>query len=112
MASTIREKTRDAISDLPDLDDIRDEIASLRRQMEKVSSRAISDGSHHVKRLREQASGRANDLYADGEALLGELGRELRYYEKRARSTVRDHPAQTLAVALGVGALIAFLWRR
>ncbi len=110
--ATIREKTRDAISDLPDLEEIRDEIAALRGQLEKVSNRALSDGTQHVRRLRDRAAGRAGDLYSDGEALLGELSRELRHYERRARSTVRDHPAQTLAVALGVGALIALLWRR
>jgi ElaB/YqjD/DUF883 family membrane-anchored ribosome-binding protein len=112
MSSTIREKARDAVSDLPDLDEIRDEIAVLRRQMEKASSRALSDSSHHLRRLKDRASGRAGDLYTDGEALLGELGRELRVYEKRARSTVREHPGQTMLVALGVGALIALLWRR
>ncbi|PZQ52484.1 MAG: hypothetical protein DI556_02200 [Rhodovulum sulfidophilum] len=110
--ATIQDKTRDAIADLPDLDDIRKEMHALRRQMEKMTSRAVAEGSDHVARLRNQASGRATDLYADGEALLSELGRELRHYEKRARSTVRAHPGQTLAVALGVGALIALLWRR
>jgi ElaB/YqjD/DUF883 family membrane-anchored ribosome-binding protein len=112
MANSIQEKTRDAISDLPDLHDIRKEMNALRRQMEKMSGRAVSDGSDQLRLLRDRASGRATDLYADGEALLGDLGRELRFYEKRARSTVRAHPAQTAAIALGVGALIALLWRR
>lgn len=112
MASSIQEKTREAISDLPDLSDIRKEMNALRRQMEKMSGRAVSDGSDQLRHLRERASGKATDLYSDGEALLGDLARELRVYEKRARSTVRAHPAQTVAVALGLGALIALLWRR
>lgn len=112
MASAIHDKTRDAISDLPDLNDIRKDLNALRRQMENLTGRAVADGSDHVRQLRDRASGRANDLYSDGEALLGELGRELRVYEKRARSTVREHPGQTVAIALGVGALIALLWRR
>ena len=112
MANSIQEKTREAISDLPDLDDIRKEMNAMRRQIERMGGRAVSDGSDHLRHLRERASGKATDLYSDGEALLGDLGRELRVYEKRARTTVRDHPTQTVAIALGLGALIAFLWRR
>ncbi|TPE52523.1 DUF883 family protein [Amaricoccus solimangrovi] len=113
MASTIREKTRAALSDLPDLEEIRDEIALLRRQMDKMSSRALVDGSRQARRLRDRTAARADDLYADAEALLGELGREFRLVERRARTTVRDHPAQSAAVALvGVGLLLALLWRR
>lgn len=109
MASTLRDKTRDAISDLPDLTEVRDEIALLRRQIDKMSRQALREGQG----LRDRAAGRANELYADGEALLGDLGRELRLAERRARDTVRDHPAQTAAVALvGIGLLVALLWRR
>lgn len=116
MAASIQQKTRDALADMPDVADLQKELTHLRAQVEKMVGKAASDGGAKLRRFGSGASGRVGELARDGEALFGdvsrEMGRELRLVEKRAVKTLRDRPVQSIALAVGVGFALAFLLRR
>lgn len=116
MAGLLKEKTHDALAELPDTEDIRAELTRLRGEVETLLGKAASDGGARLRRLRGDATGRLGSLVEDGEALFGDvsrgMSRELRHAERRASATVRNRPVQAVAVALGVGFALALLLRR
>lgn len=109
MSLSLRSKAQDMV---PDVETLRSEMETLRAQIEKLVGDASSSGGAQVRKFKSKASARANDLMHDGEAILGEVGKELRLVEKHAGKAIHDRPVQSLAVALGVGFALAILLRR
>ncbi|MER2507509.1 hypothetical protein [Amaricoccus sp.] len=109
MSALFPDKVRDAA---PDMDDLRKELAALRKQVADLVGAAAADGQKKARRLGKEAFDTVSLLTHDGEALASDVGRELRRVERRAVETVRERPGQSLAVALGLGLVVAVLLRR
>ncbi len=109
MSALFPDKVRDAA---PDMDDLRKELNALRKQVADLVGSAAADGQKRARRMGKDALDTASVLARDGEALASDVGRELLRVERRAVETVRERPGQSLAVALGLGLVIAFLLRR
>lgn len=109
MSALFPDKVRDAA---PDMDELRRELAALRKQVADLVGSAAADGQAKARRMGKEALGTASVLARDGEALAADAGRELLRAERRAVEVVREHPGQSLALALGLGLVIAVLLRR
>jgi len=97
MASSM-EKLSSALPDSDDLSSLRRELLSIRDEIEQRLGKAASRGGRRLRSI----GGNAGDMVMD-------VGRDL---ESRTAATVRARPAEALMLALGVGFLLAWLWRR
>ncbi len=109
MSALFPDKARDAA---PDMDALREELAALRKQVADLVGAAAADGQAKARRIGKEAFDTAGSLARDGEALAADVGRELLRAERRAVEVVRERPGQSLALALGLGLVIAVLLRR
>lgn len=112
MATRTTANTREAANGSPDLGAIRDEMKQLRAQIETATRGAARAGRTRFDRAKVSASDTMDDLVGEAEARLEEFGNELAHYEQRAIATVRERPMQSIGIALAVGFLIAFFFRR
>lgn len=101
----------DAGQDVPDRD-LQAEVAALRAEIEALAARlsAIGGKSHEAGRLA--ASLGVDGLRARGDAALAGIQAEFDEVEERLTRKVREKPFTALAVAAGVGYLLALLSRR
>lgn len=88
------------------------ELVQLRAQVEKLAGTATSFGRGKLRRVGAGTRGRMDALLADGETMADDIGQELRLVEARALATVRERPLQSVGIALGIGFLLALLFRR
>lgn len=105
------------------INEIRDEIASLAKLLSQVgvdtardAQARASDASRNVRsrahEARDTAEAGLNDIIANGELLFAELRDRYASTEKQVRHTVREHPIATLGAAAALGLLVAALIRR
>ena len=87
------------------IDALKAEIASLTRQISASGGRSIDA-------LRKAAAGSTDDLMAQGEAALEGLRTGARDMEEQVAEAVREKPMTALALAAGVGFLVARKARR
>lgn len=81
-----------------DLGSVEERIADLRRKVEELMSEQVAPAMH-------RASGRAQDL-------AHQAGNLTRREAEQVMGVVRDRPVATIAIAVGVGFLLAKLLRR
>lgn len=112
MAGLLQHKARSALAELPDRGEMQAEIRDLRAQIERLAGRAASRSGRELRRLSAEAGDRAGGWLEEGEALFGDVGRELRHVERRATATVRARPVESAALALGLGLAVVWLLRR
>jgi ElaB/YqjD/DUF883 family membrane-anchored ribosome-binding protein len=95
-----------------DLAAIRAEMAALTEQVTALVGAAGKDGAAMVRRVRSKASDTLDDAAEASGQVFQSVGRELTTAQKYATGAVRHHPYQTVALVIGLGALIAFFVRR
>lgn len=88
------------------------ELGRLRTRIERTGGQAASGGRARLRQAGTDASEHLGDLLDDSEKMLDDLKRELRVIEEQAGDMVRARPFQAVLVALGLGFLLALLFRR
>lgn len=94
------------------INELRDEIASLAKLLSQRGSEASRDVRTRAHDAREHAESSLHDLIENGEQLFADLRDRYALTEKQVRHTVREHPVATLGAAAALGLLIAALIRR
>jgi len=94
------------------INELRDEIASLASLLSQRGSEASKDVRTKAQDAREHTEASLHDLIENGEQLFAELRSRYALTEKQMRHTVREHPVATLGAAAALGLLIAALIRR
>lgn len=92
--------------------DIEDEIHTLTRALEQLRKRAGHDSHEGLSRLCDRAGRLLHDSLEGWEDTYGELSRSSRELSRAASQRVRERPLTSVAIALGVVALIGWLASR
>ncbi len=87
------------------IEQLRDEIASLTKLVGK-------SGARQGEKIHHQAEAGVEDLMGRGEDLLRELQDGYARGAREVRATVRRHPAATIGAAAAFGIVLALLARR
>lgn len=92
--------------------DLEADIRQLKADIEKLADQLARTGQHGYGAARQAAADGAEQLRAQGEAAVDSLRANARDLESQIVERVREKPITSLAVAAGVGYLIALLSRR
>lgn len=88
------------------------EIKRLRADVAKLSEQLKDTGQHSYSAARSAASNSVDNLKVRGEAAIEDIRLQARDYEAQLSDTVREKPISSLAIAAGVGFVLALLTRR
>jgi ElaB/YqjD/DUF883 family membrane-anchored ribosome-binding protein len=92
--------------------DLEADIRQLKADIEKLTRQLAKTGEHGYGTARRAASEGVEQLRAQGEAAFDNLRGNARDIEAQITASVREKPVTSLAIAAGVGFLIALLARR
>ncbi|PSJ63421.1 DUF883 family protein [Kumtagia ephedrae] len=92
--------------------DLEADIRQLRQDIAKLAEQLTKTGQHSYGTARRAAAEGAEQLRAQGEAAIQNLKSNARDLEDQLTTTVREKPITSLAIAAGVGYLLALLSRR
>lgn len=92
--------------------DLEADIRQLRADMAKLTEQLATTGEHSYSTARRAAKEGVEQLRAQGEAAMETLRDNARDVEEQVLATVREKPITSLAVAAGIGYLMALLSRR
>ncbi|MBU1332972.1 MAG: DUF883 family protein [Gammaproteobacteria bacterium] len=92
--------------------DIEQEIDTLTRALDQLRKRAGHDSHVGISRLRDRAGRLLHDSLDGWEDTYGELSRTSRELSRAASERVRERPVTSVAIGLGVVALIGWLVSR
>ncbi len=88
------------------------QIEILRAEVAKLTAQIESSGNISVKAMKKAASAGVDQLKSQGEVAFDGIRSNARDIEDQVYATVREKPATSLAIAAGVGFLLAILARR
>ncbi|TWG98066.1 ElaB/YqjD/DUF883 family membrane-anchored ribosome-binding protein [Mesorhizobium sp. J18] len=92
--------------------DLEADIQKLRDDISLLTKHLKDAGDHSLRTARKAASEGAEHLRAQGEATIEGLRDNAKDLEVQLTSTVREKPITSLALAAGVGFLLAVIMRR
>ncbi|MGB3389445.1 MAG: hypothetical protein WBA88_15840 [Pseudaminobacter sp.] len=92
--------------------DLEADIRQLRADIAKLTEQLATTGEHSYSTARRAAREGVDQLRAQGEAAIEGLRSNARDVEEQVLATVREKPITSLAVAAGIGYLLALLSRR
>lgn len=92
--------------------DLEADIKQLKADIEALAKQLAATGEHGYGAARRAASQGAEQLKAQSDAAVEALRANARDIEEQFMTTVREKPVTSLAIAAGVGFLIALLARR
>lgn len=92
--------------------DLEADIAQLKADFEKLAAQFARTGEHGYSTAKRAAAQGAEQLMGQGEAALDQLRANARDMEAQLMANVREKPVTSLAIAAGVGFLLALLSRR
>ncbi|MBO6903015.1 MAG: DUF883 domain-containing protein [Rhizobiaceae bacterium] len=95
-----------------DTDELKAEVAKLRKELSDIAKHVSDVGDMSARTARKAATTKAEELRKQGEAAFDELRESALGYEKQLTASVREKPVTSLAIAAGVGFLLALLARR
>ena len=87
-------------------------MAALTEQVTALVGAAGKDGAAIVRSVRSRASDTLDEAAEASGQVMKSVGRELTTAQKYAAGAVRHHPYQSVALVIGLGALVAFFARR
>jgi ElaB/YqjD/DUF883 family membrane-anchored ribosome-binding protein len=88
-----------------DIDQLKADISKLARQLQET-------GQHSYGAARRAASEGVGQIKAQGEAALEQIRANAGDIERQLANTVREKPVTSLAIAAGIGFLLAMMSRR
>ena len=92
--------------------DLEADIRQLREDFARLAKQLSTTGEHGYGAARRAAVDGADQLRSQGEAVIEELRANARDIEAQLTNTVREKPVTSLAIAAGIGYLLALLSRR
>ena len=92
--------------------DMEADIRQLRDDIAKLTEQLAQTGQHSYGAARRAAAGGVEQLKAQGEAAMEKLRGQAHDLEDELTAHVREKPLTSLAIAAGVGYLLAILTRR
>lgn len=92
--------------------DIEQEIDTLTRALDQLRKRAGQESHEGISRLRDRAGRLLHDSLDGWDDTYGELSRTSRELSRAATEHVRERPVTSVAIGLGVVALIGWLVSR
>ncbi|MCX8567668.1 MULTISPECIES: DUF883 family protein [Hyphomicrobiales] len=92
--------------------DLEADIKQLKADIEALTKQLALTGEHGYDAARRAASQGAEQLKVQGDAALESIGATARDLEDQLMAAVREKPVTSLAIAAGVGFLVALLARR
>jgi ElaB/YqjD/DUF883 family membrane-anchored ribosome-binding protein len=93
-------------------EEFEEQIAILKEEMELLKAQIARSSERSATAARKAAQSGAENLKEHGEAALEELRANARDVEAQLMSTVRQKPVTSLAIAAGIGFLVALIARR
>lgn len=93
-------------------DELKAEIAKLRKELSDLAKHVSEVGDMSARTARKAATAKAEELRKQGEAAFDDLRESALGYEKQLTASVREKPVTSLAIAAGVGFVLALLARR
>ncbi|WP_269931514.1 DUF883 family protein [Aminobacter sp. HY435] len=102
-------KTSTGAKSTPDLEA---DIRQLKADIEELTRHLTETGQHGYRAARSAASQGADQMRVQGEAAYETLRHGARDLEDQFLASVREKPVTSLAIAAGVGFLVALLARR
>lgn len=91
--------------------DLEAEIARLREDVARLAEQLAKTGEHSYSAAMRAASEGADQLRAKGEAAVGAIRSNAHDIEQQVSDAVREKPITALAIAAGIGYLLAVLRR-
>lgn len=102
-------KTGNGSKTAPDLEA---DIKQLKADIEVLAKQLAATGEHGYGAARRAAAQSASHLKVQGDAAIESLRANAKDMEEQFLATVREKPVTSLAIAAGVGFLVALLARR
>ncbi|NTS32536.1 DUF883 domain-containing protein [Phyllobacterium sp. BT25] len=109
VSSKVRKAVDDATESNPDL---QAQVAALREDIANITATLGKIGKNRAQDARRSAASSFESAKLRGEETFEDLRLQARELEDQIVETVREKPLTTLAVAAGVGFLLALIARR
>ena len=114
--STTRAKVKQAADDLMDGADIETRFEKAKSEFYKIAASLAESGSSKAREYTDMAANAASDVKDEVKAVSGDaidqFMDQLAMIERDMKGKVRQKPLQALAIAGGIGFMIALLSRR
>lgn len=108
-SSRVRKAVDDATDDNPDL---QAQITALKEDIANIAATLTKIGRDSAKDATRSAASSYEAAKLRGEEALDDIRSQARELEDQLAETVRENPLMTIAVAAGVGFLLALIARR
>jgi ElaB/YqjD/DUF883 family membrane-anchored ribosome-binding protein len=105
-------KSAKSVSETGRSTDMEADIRQLRADIAKLTEQLATTGEHSYGAARRAAKEGVEQLREQGEAAIEGLRSNAKDIEEQVLATVREKPITSLAVAAGVGFLLALMSRR
>jgi ElaB/YqjD/DUF883 family membrane-anchored ribosome-binding protein len=92
--------------------DLEANVRQLREDISKLTEQLAKTGQHGYGAAKRAAADGVDHLKAQGEAALGTLRTQAHEFEDELTARVKEKPLTSLAIAAGIGYLLAVLSRR
>ncbi|MEK1886490.1 MAG: DNA gyrase subunit B [Phyllobacterium sp.] len=109
VSSKVRKAVDDATESNPDL---QAQVAALREDIAKITTTLAKIGKNTAQDARRSAASSFETAKVRGEETFEDLRSQARELEDQIAETVREKPLTAIAVAAGVGFLLALVARR
>lgn len=107
MAAAIKSGTQS-----PDVSQLEADIAQLKADIERLTADLAATGEHGLGAAKRAAAQGAEQLKVQGEAAFENIRSNAQDIEAQVIAHVREKPVTSLAIAAGVGFVLALLTRR
>lgn len=109
VSSKVRKAVDDATATNPDL---QAQVTALKEDIASIAATLAKIGKNSAREATSNASSSFENARARGEDALDEIRSQAKALEDQLTETVRENPLTTVAVAAGVGFLLALIARR
>ncbi len=111
--ATVSSKIRKAVDDATQTNpDLQAQVAALKDDIANIAATLAKIGKNSTREARANAANSFESAKVRGEEVLEDLKSQALDIEDRLTETIRDKPLTSIAVAAGVGFLLALISRR
>ncbi|MGH6763774.1 MAG: DUF883 family protein [Phyllobacterium sp.] len=108
---SVASRIRNAVDEMSD-EDIGAQVAQLKQDIASLTAALGKMGSSKVNGARRGAMDNLDDARSRAEEAIAEIRQHTRALERQVRTTVKENPLTTVAVAAGVILVLAAIARR